>query len=923
MRLYSLERSLSREERAQAAGSTPGGLVGRDVEKAELHGAYYEAVSSHGGTGQLTWRVLYGEMGIGKSALASAFIAELPPNARLVRAEASPARSEVPYGGIGDLVRDAVGITGDEPYEHVVRLIAKAGGSRLDDGEPISPLVHRLAEVATHRSVVRDDDDPAARRKQVVTATRHLLAAIALQQPLVVVIESLQWADRPSLDLLAELVRQPAPLPIFVLLVTRPDERIVPVVQGIVRIELRELSAEEQVRLVETRLAVREGVRQVCMELVPRVGGNPFYLLEMLDALLERGALEIREVEGESGERIPVLLRSENAEADFLALPSTLEQLVADRLRELPKTERALVDWLAVADGPITIADLRTLAGLEDDEACVRLCARGMCERRGEFLDFRHPVSRDVAKGALDAHRASGMHRALGLLWRDTSMARGLSAAIVARHLSKGRAPDLAAHLYLEAAHAARVAHQLPLAVRYFKRAIGSLSANDDARFDAHEALENIYRSLGRRRERLAHLVELRREARRRNSARAGALALLRTARFHQDEGHFDRGLVASRRAAKVARVVGQPALEVEAEGLLSEFLRELGDVQGALAASDRALAVCAAPGVAVPERARGEVLRARGVLLRRVGRVREAVDAYVDAIAYFKKEGAQRQEARAKSSLAYSLFVQGRYEDAVALGLESIRLTLSVGGRFQIANTLTNVGQAYARLGDVERALAYFAKARQAHVQSGEMEGYADTLVVHAEVLLEAGRIAEAESLLQEATPIAESSRSGYDLTHLGVARTALTRAKGNTRLAVEYALAARRSAETQALVSFHYYALALEAAARADAGEFHTATLLATTALGSVETLQGCEYGLELRALCISSLERAGSAQLGQLRERAVDHTFALMSTIRDRRLRRLFATRPPVAAIFQRDDAHCVVPQNHPSVVGEGAS
>jgi hypothetical protein len=60
-----------------------------------------------------------------------------------------------------------------------------------------------------------------------------------------------------------------------------------------------------------------------------------------------------------------------------------------------------------------------------------------------------------------------------------------------------------------------------------------------------------------------------------------------------------------------------------------------------------------------------------------------------------------------------------------------------------------------------------------------------------------------------------------------------------------------------------------------------------------------------------------------LGQLRERAVDHTFALMSTIRDRRLRRLFATRPPVAAIFQRDDAHCVVPQNHPSVVGEGAS
>ena len=50
-------------------------------------------------------------------------------------------------------------------------------------------------------------------------------------------------------------------------------------------------------RLVETRLGVRDGARQICADLLPRVGGNPFFLLEMIDALLERGALEIREVE--------------------------------------------------------------------------------------------------------------------------------------------------------------------------------------------------------------------------------------------------------------------------------------------------------------------------------------------------------------------------------------------------------------------------------------------------------------------------------------------------------------------------------------------------------------------------------------------------------------------------------------------------
>ena len=40
-------------------------------------------------------------------------------------------------------------------------------------------------------------------------------------------------------------------------------------------------------------------------------------------------------------------------------------------------------------------------------------------------------------------------------------------------------------------------------------------------------------------------------------------------------------------------------------------------------------------------------------------------------------------------------MFVQGRYEDAIALALESIQIDLSIGGRFQIAKTLTNIGHA------------------------------------------------------------------------------------------------------------------------------------------------------------------------------------------------------------------------------------
>lgn len=924
MRIYALERSLSREEKAAEQANAQNDLIGRDAEKAELHGAYHTAVNGPGAGavgGTVSCRAVVGELGIGKTALVATFLSELPPNARLVRAECTPVRMEVPYSALADLVRDAIGASGDESYDEIAHLIARAGGGSAQP-DITNPMVARLAEIAANQQsgpssqqAQGEDEDAHYRKKVLVSGIRHLVAAIALDQPLVLVIEGLQWADKPTLDLVAEILKTPDPLPVLLVLVTRPDDRVAPLLEGKVRIELHALSSEEQIRLVEARLSVRDGVRQVCAELMPRVGGNPFYLLEMIDALLERGILEIRD---------DTLVRPHGADLDSMGLPSTLEQLLADRIQELPGPEHVIVDWLAIAGGPLGLADLAKLnaraaqhrsAAAEgsasdlaksmmraSEDAIMRLCARGLCDRKGDVLDFRHPLTRDVAYAALEPMTRSRMHRALGQHLAETSLARGVSAAIVARHLVRGDAPERAAHFYQEAANAARNAYQTQLAIRYYLRAAQHL-ANDDPQIMAvHEALENIFRVLGRKRERVRHLEIMRATAKSIAAPRAACLALLRTARYDLDEGHLSHGLPVAKKAASVAHSAQYPNFEIEAELLVSELSRELGDVQGALAASDRALAACnpkVNPGV--PARVRADVLRTRGVLLRRVGRVREAVDAYVEAIGVFRKVGARRQEARAKNALAYAMFVQGRYEDAIALALESIRIDLSIGGRFQLAKTLTNIGHSYARLGDMARAQAYLKRAREAHERYGDQDGRADTLLVSAEVLLELGEAESADLYVKEAMQIAAATGNAYDLAHADLVGAALARYRRDAPHAIQRALSARRSAEQQALVAYHFYAFAIEAAARVDAGEVHAATLLATTALGAVEALQGCEYGLEIRVLCADALKRAASPQAPAARQRAVDYAAALMGTIRDTRLKRRFSERPLVTTLF----------------------
>jgi tetratricopeptide (TPR) repeat protein len=871
-------------------------LIGRDAELADLQAAYHHAVTQgpSGGRGRVTTRVVYGEMGIGKTALVSTFLADLPPDTRIMRVECSPAKTELPFSSVGEWVRELTGIGLDQPLEKACETVATALGDYAKTASG-GEICSRLAELALGKlATASDEADLSRNRKVISTGIQVFLAHSALERPLVVLLEGLQWSDRPSLELVNELARRNDALPILVVLVTRPDDRVSPFIEGIVRIELKDLSAENQVRLLQARLGASEGVAQVSADLLPRAAGNPFFLLEMVDALLERGVLDIRERADGSQE----LVRVERVGA-AQPLPSTLEQLIADRLNELPSEERALVEWLAVAGGPLSQADLEALAGAGWDESVARLCARGLCDYKGEQIDVRHPLTRDVAYLALERAERVRMHRRLGQRFAETPLAVGLTAAIVARHLARGNEKVPAANLYLEAAHAARASYQTKLSTRYYRRVVALLPEGDLGLLDAHEALETICRVQGRWRERRKHLLSLRRLAKQSGKPHWVATALLRSARFELDAGHLSRGLAAAQRAEQVAQGASSALLGVQAELLIAEMLRDLGDMQGALAAVDKALD--GSKHLDVPPRLRAEVLRARGTLLRRVGRVHEAVEDHAEAIAVFRRVGARRMEARALNSLAFAMFVLARFEDAVALALQAIRIDLSIGGRFQIAKTLSNIGQCYARLGDVPRALAYLKRAREAHERYGDQDARADTLLATAEVLMDSGDLAAGDTFVRDAGALTAVTGSTYDSVHEKILRAILALQSDDPGGAVMYAFDARQGAEAQAYVAFHFWAMAVEALARVAIGEVHTGILLATTAMGAIETIQGSEYGLYTRVLCWRALQRANSPQSEAMRERAAVHARSILERIRDPELRGLFSQRPMVRGVL----------------------
>lgn len=895
MRVYALLRPLSRAEKLKEMAIAPSDLVGRDAEIADLHSEYYAAVGQGRAKAQTSARVLFGEMGIGKTALASTFLTDLPPNARVLRIECSPAPSEVPYATISEIVREFTGARAEQPLDEVTQLVTEALGEFASDRSG-GEIIARMAELATGKFASSLESDAARFQRLIASGVRRFFTRAAIDAPLVVVLDGLQWADAPSLKLVADLVRRKAPLPILAILLSRPDERVARLTEGLVHVDLKELSTESQVRLLQARLGVHRGVAAVCADLLPRAAGNPFFLIEMVDALLERGVLEIVEHAGGEHELVRRETQGEGDEDPILDLPSTLEQLIAGRLNELPPEERAVLEWLAVAGGPLLESDLDALSGGTVDEALTRLCARGLCDYKGGRVNVRHPLTRDVAYLALAQRARESMHRDLGTQLARTPVAQGLTAAVVARHFARGKDRPRAAEFYLVAARAAELSYQLDVAARCYRQALSLLPKTDLRRLEVHDALESIYRTQGRWRERRKHLAELRSLAKVAKRPYWVALALFRSAHAAFDRGQFSAALKAAQQAELVATRAELVVIAVQTQVLMGEILRDLGDMQGALAAVERAMKLSSNEGVSALLRA--DLLRTRGTMLRRLGRVHESVDCYVEIIAVYRQLGARRNEARAKNALAFAMVVLGRYEDGIALAMEAIRIDLSIGGRFQIAKTLANIGFCYAGLGDPERARAYLKRAREVHERYTDRDSHADTLLGTAEVLVDQGDYEAAESLIGDAGALIQVTRSAYDSAHEQILRALLARAAGNPRAAILHASRARETAEAQSYVAYQYYAAAIEAAARVDAGDTEIGARLAASTFSALENLQGSEYGIQTRALACEALHAAGSPLASDLSERSARYLRTVLRSIREARAREMFLARPMVS-------------------------
>ena len=436
-----------------------GVFVGRQKELERLRKAFDEAFAGRGGL-----VMLVGEPGIGKTRAAL----EVETYARVRGAqslwgrahESSGAPAYWPWMEIGGAYMSARGLPDIVPD-------MQGKGPFLG---PIFPWVRQQDGYVEPEPLA----DPEAVQFRLFDAFLTFVRAMSNQVPLLILLDDLHWADKPSLLLLQHVARELSRMRVLIVCTYRDTDlsRTHPLSEtlarlnreaGFDRIVLRGLSREEVAAYIRTAASV-EPKRDLLDRVFEETEGNPFFLSEVVNLMAQEGKLTAESVSD-------------------IAIPDGVREALGRRLDRISEEANELLQTAAVVGREFTY-EMLSLTGERGDEELLRLVEEALDARVIEETDrpgryrFTHALMQETLLQELSTTRRVRLHGTVGEALERSWGAR-----------ADERASRLALH-FIEAAmvtprHAAK-------AVRYSK--LAALQA--EAQFAWDEAAQQYERCL-------------------------------------------------------------------------------------------------------------------------------------------------------------------------------------------------------------------------------------------------------------------------------------------------------------------------------------------------------------------------------------------------------------------------------------------
>lgn len=786
-------------------------LVGRDHEMAQIREVIERAVDFH--APQLI--TIAGNQGTGKTRLVSELILKhIDPPMRVFTGRAAPDGPR--YGAIASLLRDRFKLNDLRDEAEVVRRFTaevkrvfgddRMGevlhflGGFLDLHLPDSPFLRVLTE------------NPQQHDEIARTVLRRFIEVDAQTSPIVLVFDSLQWADDDTLRLLRELGASLGGSPVVMLCCTRPEMLVRRGDWGSgatdhLRIDLRNLepgAAEQMFRNLLSRCdSVPPGIIDDAVEMT---GGNPYFLEQLVRLFLANGTID------HSGPR----WRIDAERALETQLPISIEEAIEARIAALEPDERAVLEkgavfgnvfWLGAVvaltridrhtdsderpdhlppppplpddlayawndgDEPIRRSIAEVIDELVDADYILRLDPEDSSIAGDIELVFKHNLERELVEKSTEPGRRARYHR-LAAQWLETKLLGRSEEQLefLAQLYERGGDDRRAARCYLAGGDKARERYANDEAVELYRRGLALLEGQDAlARLDALHNLGDVLELTGQSDEALERFSDMLRLAwLYDNQAKAGA-AHGRLGRIYRRRGEYDRAMQHLREAHTLFTRAN------DRRGIAGT-LDDIGKVHWLRGAYGQALEFHRQ--ALALRRALGD-RRSIALSLANIGRVHHDSGAFKAAIQQFREALDLRRDIADMTGMVTSLCdlggvhsEDGQHQMALELFREAYKIATEVGDKIAQAEVLSRMGECKSAMGRAGEAVTDLEEAIDLATQLGDRVALAVCCRRLAEVHLAGGGIQDARDNAKRALLISEAVGSRV---HVGTAHRVL----------------------------------------------------------------------------------------------------------------------------------------------------
>jgi class 3 adenylate cyclase/predicted ATPase len=416
-------------------------LVNRTEELELLTRRWEQAKAGEGRVVLLT-----GEPGIGKSRLVAALeqYASSTPHLCL-RFFCSPHHLDTPlYPIIRHIERAAKFQREDSP---AVRLNKLANLLLPDASSEDRILFADLLSIQDSESDSLKTLPPQRRKVMTFAALLRQIDSLARQQPILLILEDVHWADPTTLELLNPLVETAQQLPLLILITTRPELRLAWASRPHVTVRvLSGLSDGHAAGLIEQVTGGRELPQEVIDRIIAHADNVPLFIEELTKTVVGKSL----------GKAHQHALSTEPLSADMV--PTSLYSSLMARLDRLV-VGKELARVASVIGREFSLELIQTISQLPAkrlEEGLAELVQAEIIVAYGHppsaSYTFRHALVQDAAYASLLRDQRHAIHRRLAEVLTIDASGEAMEPQVIAWHFAEGGVPDRAVHYYQEAA---------------------------------------------------------------------------------------------------------------------------------------------------------------------------------------------------------------------------------------------------------------------------------------------------------------------------------------------------------------------------------------------------------------------------------------------------------------------------------------